>query len=336
MNGLKLGVIVCVAVALLLMPILGASADAKVYVIKFATAHPPMIPSGSFLLELEKAIPEKTNGRVKFKPFLGSALYGDYEAPPQIQAGALEMAFGGYNLSAVSKGWNTLAGLPYFIDDYEHYLRFCKTDAFKTMIGKLQTKGIKHLAQAGHPGFANAFNGVRPIKKLEDFKGLKMRIPPIPGLVKMCEGLGVRNVTVTIAEVSTALQTGMADGTFAPVMKLKGYDLINNTPYVTICNTSFIPQTFIVNTNFWNSLPADLKKILQSVFEEYGEKMNQAFRVMEEKLWAKYKAGPGTTVTELDQTEKARWLAAARPVWEEEKNKSDEVRMIVEAVEATR
>lgn len=308
MKRLKVvGIFICLALILVLMPVMSANAKEKVYTIKFATAHPPLIPSGSILLELEKVIPKRTNGRVKFKPFLGSSLYGDYEAPPQIQAGALEMAFGGYNLS-VSQGWNAISGLPFIIDDYEHYLRFCKTDAFQVMIRKLEDKGIKHLAQAGHPGFYNAFNSVRPIRTLEDFKGLKMRIPPIPGLIKMCEALGVRNVTVTMAEVSTALQTGMADGTFTPIMKLKGYNLMNNAPHATVCNTSFIPQTFVVNTKWWNGLPVNLREILKSVFEEYGKKTNQDFRVMEDKLWAMFKAAQGTTVTELSPKKRSKMV----------------------------
>ena len=336
MNKLKVGgIFTCLALILVLMPVLSANAKEKVYTIKFATAHPPVIPSGIILGELKKIIPERTNGRVKFKPFLGGSLYTDYEAGAQIQAGALEMAFGGYNLSAVSPGWNAIAGLPYIIEDYEHYLRFCKTDAFRVMNANLEAKGIKHLVQAGHPGFANFFNSVRPVKKLEDFKGLKVRVPPIPGLVTMCEIFGIQNVTVDMTEVAIALQTGMVDGTYTPVMKLKSYRLVN-IPYATICNTTFIPQTFVVGTKWWNSLPPDLRQILKSIFEEAGQTVNKRFRVMEGKLWKVYDDAEGTHIIKLTKEEKARWIQKSMPIWDKEKQKSEEVRMVIEAIEAVR
>lgn len=336
MRAIKIGTIVFITVTLLSMPMTAVDAEAKVYTIKFATSHPPMIPSGSIPLELEKVIPEKTNGLVKFKAYLGSSLYGDYDAPQQLQAGALEMCFGGYNMSAISPGWNAMAGMPFIMDSYEHYLRFCETDVFKSLNSSLEAKGIKYVAQTGHPGFSNVFNSVRPVKTLEDFKGLKMRVPPIPGLAKMCQRLGIQNVTVNMAEVSTALQTGVADGAFAPVMKLKGYNLIKNAPHATICNINSIPLTFVVNTGFWNSLPEDLQKILQDVFEEYGKKMHQELRQMEGKFWEIFKAAPGTTVNEIIGAEKKRWQEKVRPIWEEEKQKSEEARMVIDAIEATR
>jgi TRAP-type C4-dicarboxylate transport system substrate-binding protein len=328
---IALGVIVLAA-----MSFISTQSQAETYTIKFATSHSPMIPWGSILQELEKVIPERTNGRVKFKPFLGASLYDDYAAPTQIAAGGLEMSYGGYNLASISEGWNVIAGLPYILDSYEHYLRFCETDAFKMLNKNLEAKGIKFIAQAGHPGFAQIFNSKRTVKRLEDFKGLKLRTPPIPGLTKMCAAFGAQNVTINMAEVNSALQTGMVDGTFTTIVKLKGYSLITNAPFATIANTSFIPITFVGNTKFWNNLPVDLQKILQDIFIEYGEKCHTVFRGMEAKLWGLYKKGPDTTVHELTPAEKKKWQVAVRPIWKELTEKSKEAKMIFDAIEATR
>ena len=336
MRGIKFGTILCVVITMLSMPLMTVNAKEKVYTIKFATSHPPMIPTGSIPLELEKVIPERTNGRVKFKAYVGSSLYGDYDAPQQLQAGALEMCYGGWNLSSISPGWNAIGGLPFIIDSYEHYLRFCETDAFNSLNSSLEAKGIKYVAQAGTPGFSNAFNGLKPVKTLEDFKGLKMRTPPLPGLIKMCQRLGIQNVAITMAEVNTALQTGVVDGTFTPILKMKGYNLIENAAHATICNATIIPVTFVVNTQFWNSLPEDLRIILQGVFEEYGMKCGQGSRQMDSKFWKIFKADPGTTVFEITGAEKLRWQAKVKPIWDESKKSSDEAKMVIDAIEATR
>ena len=326
-----LGVIV-----LATMSLISNQSRAETYTIKFATSHSPMIPPGSILQELEKIIPERTNGRVKFKPFLGGSLYSDYTAPTQIAAGGLEMSYGGYNMSSISEGYNTIAGLPYLIDSYEHYLRFAETDTFKMLNKNLEAKGIKFIAHAGNPGFTHLFNSKRTVKKLDDFKGLKLRTPPVPGLTKMCEAFGAQSVTIDMAEVNSALQTGMVDGTFVPVVKLKGYGLITNTPFATMANTTFIPQNFVANLKFWNNLPGNLQKILQEIFIEFGEKLNKDFRRIEARLWSVYKKGPGTTVHELTPAEMEQWQTAVRPIWKELTEKSKEAKMIVDAIEAAR
>jgi C4-dicarboxylate-binding protein DctP len=165
---------------------------------------------------------------------------------------------------------------------------------------------------------------------------LKIRIPPMPGLIALCEALGIENVTVSSTEVVTALETGMVEGLQTPIMTLKKYGLIELTPYVTRCNSSFTGATFVVNAKFWNSLPADLQGILQQVLEEYGQKRHQIGSGAAEGLWKEYEAAPSTTVTILSPEEKAKWVDAARPGWEVLKAQSDEHRMVIEAIDAIR
>lgn len=328
--------IVFLAVLMLTLLFTTGMGTAKTYTIKFATGHTPQISSGSVILELVDVIPERTNGRVKFKAFVGGSLYDDFSAPAQVASGALEMAYGGYNLSDISPGWNTIAGLPFVIDSYEHYLRFCETDAFKEMNAALERKGIKFISQAGHPGFANIFNNKRLVKSIDDFRELKMRIPPIPGMTKMCEIFKAQNVTISPPEVSTGLQTGMVDGTFCPIVNIKRYNLAENTPYATVANTTLIPQTIIANTRFWNSLPPDLQVTLTQVFDEYGEKINQGFRTLEDTLWNVYRKSPGTHLHYLEPKEKVKWQNKVRPVWQGVTAENAEARMVLNAIESTR
>ncbi|MBW2470540.1 MAG: TRAP transporter substrate-binding protein, partial [Deltaproteobacteria bacterium] len=210
----KWGLIVFVIIVLVAVSFISTQSQAETYTIKFATSHSPVIPPGSILQELEQVIPKRTGGRVKFKPFLGGSLYSDYAAPTQIAAGGLEMSYGGYNLSSISEGYNAIAGLPYLIDSYEHYLLLGETDTFKMLNENLEAKGIKFIAHAGNPGFTHLFNSKRIVKRLEDFKGLKLRVPPVPGLTKLCEAFGAQSVAIDMAEVNSALQSGMVDGTF--------------------------------------------------------------------------------------------------------------------------
>jgi TRAP-type C4-dicarboxylate transport system substrate-binding protein len=312
------------------------STPEKVYTIRFATDGMPPEPTATIPQELVNVIPERTNGRVKFEVYLGGELYGDQDAPAQLQAGALEMCWVGFNAASVSPGWDALAGCPFLVEDYDHYLRFQKTDAWKTMIGNLDAKGIKTIAEASDPVFAEIFNSVRPIKTLDDFKGLKIRIPPMPGLIALYQVLGIQNVTIASPEVPTALQTGMIDGVQTPIMTLKANNLAVNTPYVTRVNLSFTGATFGASAKFWDSLPPDLQQTLQQIFVEYGQKRHQGAVVLTDKLWKQYEDTPGTVVTTLSKEEKAKWVEAGKAAWAALASKSDEERMVIEAVDAIR
>jgi TRAP-type C4-dicarboxylate transport system substrate-binding protein len=338
----KLGRRVFICMALMLVPMLtlsvyasAASKPGKSYLIRFATGDMPPIPSATMLQELEKVIPEETDGQVKFKAYLGGQLFSDYDAPAQLQSGALEMCWGGYTMSALSPGWDVIAGCPFLFDDYDHYLRFQKTDAWKTMNANLEAKGIKTIAEASDPAFAEFFNKVRPIQTLADFGGLKIRIPPIPALVALCKSLGIENMTISTPEVVTSLQTGMIDGLMTPIMTLRKFQLSKYAQYVTRANVTFAGGVFVAGAKFWNSLPEDLQKKLQKVFEEYGQKKTKVSAEMIGGFWAQYKAAGGT-ITDLTKEEKVKWLAAGKGVWDVLKTKSEEAKMVIEAADAIR
>ena len=74
----------------------------------------------------------------------------------------------------------------------------------------------------------------------------------------------------------------------------------------------------------------------KSIFEEAGQTVNKRFRVMEDKLWKVYDDAEGTHIIKLTKEEKARWVQRAMSIWDKEKEKSEEIRIVIEAVEAVR
>lgn len=346
MSRLKLATVICLVLTLMLIPILSACTKPEpppgeappppeVITIRFACSSPPTFPDAVALIEFGEKVAEETDGRVEFDFYPAGELFDVYEAPAQLKTGALEMCVGGYVLGRISPGWDAIQ-LPFLFDDYEHYLRFTQTDAFKAMNASLEAKGIKYLVEFYTPGESYPFNSVRPIEKLEDFQGLKMRVPQIPALVTMCEAFGIQNVTIAGEELMTAFQTGMVDGTFAAILNIPGYGLTENCPYMTKCAITCIPVTIVVSTEWWNSLPPDIQETIMRLLEEAGHKGRGGFAAMREQVFAGYEADPGTVVTELPEAEKARWREAAEASWEKTAAESEEVRMIIEAANMTR
>ena len=342
MKKFKVGMFILLALTLMLTPLLGACAKPaptpeEPIIMRFACAQPATDAAVVVMKELETIIPEETDGRIKLEIYPGAQLYGNYDAPVQVGAGALEMCLGGCFLAPMSPGWNAVSGLPLIVEDYEHYVRFTKTDAFKTaIIEPLEAKGIKHITLYGTPGFAHWFNSKRKIEKLEDFQGLKLRVPPIPGMIYMCEVLGVEAVSIPSQEVCSAIETGMIDGAYDPLLNLKPHGLMENCPYLTKCNLTIIPVDLVVSKAWWDSLPADIQQILERVLKEAGERVVGKFQEQEASLYAEFESVPGNIITEIKGAEKARWLELVKPAWERAAAESEEARMVIEALESVR
>lgn len=337
MKRLNLRVIICMAAMLVLMPIVSASAKSKPIIVRIASDHPVAAPHAVLFKGLEKKIPEVTNGRVKFESYFGGSLYSAADALSAVQVGALEMCLGSSVLAPVSPGWSVIADLPFLFDDNAHYMRFLKTGAFKEVNKRLEAKGIIHMGDWMTSGFGpvHIFNNKRPIRRLEDFKGIKLRTPPYPTLVKVIKALGMQSVVIAPPEVVTAIETGMVDGTLGHAFTIPSYGLKESCPYMTRCNITHFPMGLAFSKKWWDKLPPDLQQILWDLFKEEGKKLDHKLKGLSSKIFDDHEATSGNSATVITGAEMARWREVTKPIYEEVME-DEEIRMVIEAANATR
>jgi len=285
--------------------------------------------------ELKTTIPEATNGRVKFELYPAGQLFGKVEGLTALKEGDVEMALGGTDLSVINTGWAAIMSLTFLIDDNAHLERLFETKGFKAMQDKLEAEGIKQVAYLGNPGAVKLYNRLHPIEKLEDFKGVKIWAPPMDWMIKSMTALGASTVTMSATEFMTALQTGMLDGAVFPPSGAAVFGFNKTLPYMTDVDLGQSCVAFVVNTAWWNGLPSDIRKALQSVLTDFGKKAQAMHQEQITKVYADFAGTPGTVVTKITPAEKARWLAAVQPVWQEAM-KDEQMRMIIEAANSVR
>lgn len=107
------------------------------------------------------------------------------------------------------------------------------------------------------------------VKNLEDLKGKKM-IGWNPQIRNIIKTLGANPVEVTPHDSYLALERGMADGVMCPIAPMKVYKITDVAKYHTIVDVMSDPFYAVMNKSKWNSLPADLQKILE---DTTGERM---------------------------------------------------------------
>ncbi|MEJ2587928.1 MAG: TRAP transporter substrate-binding protein [Deltaproteobacteria bacterium] len=153
----------------------------------------------------------------------------------------------------------------------------------------------------------------RPVRTLEDIKGMKVRSYGFNA--KMTSALGAVPVALPQSGVYEALQKGVADATFSPAEVLKGWKQAEVVKSTTLCySVGYTAGFFVVmNLEKWNSLPKDVQKVIEEVNAEWVKKYGPAWDKSDQEGLA-FSKSLGNEIIPLSAEESARWAAAVKPV----------------------
>jgi len=153
----------------------------------------------------------------------------------------------------------------------------------------------------------------KPVKKLEDVKGLKLRGHGTSALV--IKALGGTPVPMPMPETYQALQKGVVDGSVYPMEANKGWKLGEVVHYMTADFSAAYTTSFFVvmNKDKWASLPADIQRIIQQINKEWIIKHGEAWDTSD-MVGLSFFLNQGNEVFGLDAKEAARWKEAVKPI----------------------
>jgi TRAP-type C4-dicarboxylate transport system substrate-binding protein len=156
----------------------------------------------------------------------------------------------------------------------------------------------------------------KPVKKMEDMKGLKFRGHGTSALV--VKALGGTPVPKPMPETYQMLQKGVVDGAVYPLEANKGWKLGEVTDYITADFSAAYTTSFFVvmNKDKWNSLSPDIQKIIEEINLEWADKHGEAWDSSDMEGF-RYFLNQGGTIIGLDSKEAARWEKAVAPIIDE-------------------
>ncbi len=230
---------------------------------------------------LEAYWEEATDGRVQVLTFHASTLYKQAAAISACKKGDIEIATASsFSLSHDEPRWTILFIDSYLFDDRDHYMRFLHSEkgggALAKILEEESVTGILWYDPIPNAELSSAWVTTKPITKVADWQGMKLRIPGGPYGPPLSRLLGFSAVALSGGEVAGAMELGVIDGyrsslEFAVSYSLyKGYGLL-------LKNWAISPV--IVHVPWWNSLPADIREKL----EEANKKIEYDFAY---KDWA--------------------------------------------------
>jgi tripartite ATP-independent transporter DctP family solute receptor len=288
------------------------SAPAQTRTIKFANqnakGHPIVIGMEKFA-ELVEA---RSGGKLKVNVFPAGALGSDQANVSALQGGTLEMAaMNSGILASVVKDF-AIYDFPFLFANPKEADAIVDGPFGRSLHAKLEDRGMVGLAYY-ELGFRNITNSKRPIAKVDDIAGLRLRVIPNPINVDWVSALGANPTPLPFPELYAALEQKAVDGQENPVATIQGAKLYEVQKYMTLTNHQYNPQSVLVSKKFWDSLSADEKKILQDAANESARYQREQSRAAAAGILESLKTS-GMQVTELPPAEVAKLRDKMKPV----------------------
>jgi TRAP-type C4-dicarboxylate transport system substrate-binding protein len=298
-----------VVLAITLTATSALSAGAKPTKLTFSIFFPPTHGQTKAAMAWAKEIEKRTDNKVQISVFPGGTL----TKAPQCYSGTVKgISDLGFSLFAYTRGrFPVMAAvdLPMGYADGKVASRVAQEFAKAFKPKELSDVKVLYLHAHG-PGLLHT---KKPVKKLEDLKGMKIRATGLSA--KIVKALGGVPVAMPQGGTYEALKKGVVEGTFGPMEVLKGWKQAEVIKYTTECYSIGYTTTFFVvmNLDKWNSLPADIKKIFDEVSDKYTDVHGNVWDSTDQE-GRKYTLSLGNEIISLSDEESARWRKAVEPV----------------------
>ena len=256
-----------------------------------------------------KEIAKRTGGRVKITLFPGGTLSpadkcydGVVKGISDIGMSVLGYTRGRFPLTEVIDlplGYRDGLGATRLVNSY--WEKFQPKEFADVQVLYLQAHG---------PGILHT---KKPVAKLEDLKGLRIRSTGLSS--KVVSALGGVPVAMPMPETYDALKRGMVDGSMAPMESLQGWkwgEVIKSTTesYGSAYSTAFF---VVMNRDKWKALPPDLQKMITQVNQEWIRKTGTVWDEID-KAGRDFTLKRGNKIIPLSKEENNRWKKAAAPI----------------------
>jgi TRAP-type C4-dicarboxylate transport system substrate-binding protein len=307
------------ALALIAALLLPTTAFAQEIVIKVAHFLPPVAPMhAQVIVPWCDKLAAESHGRLKCQIYPAMQLGG---TPPQllnqVRDGVADVV---WTLPGYTPGRfpvSEVFELPFVTTTHEASAR-AMWDYVETHAQK-ELAGLKPLATWVNGPNVLHFRD-RQVRTLADLKGMKLRAPSRLGN-KLLSSLGATAVGMPVPQMAESLSKGVIDGALIPWEVVPATKTQELTRFHAESGSARAMTTatmiYVMNRKKYDSLPADLKKVIDANSGREFSAWVAARHVAADAVGREATAKNGNTIYSIPQEEMAKWEAAARPVTEE-------------------
>jgi tripartite ATP-independent transporter DctP family solute receptor len=288
--------------------------DVKERVIKMALANTAESAHGLGAKRFADVVAQKSGGKLTVRIFPGGTLGGEAVVATSMQSGLVEMSMMGPGLlTGMDKDFG-IFDTPFLFNDAKEVDAVLDGPVGKRLLDKLPEKKLIGLSYWDH-GFRILTNNRRPVSKLEDLQGLKIRVQQIPVFIETFSTLGANAVPMPFPELYTALETNAVDGQENPFVSVQVTKFFEVQKHASNTRHAYSPLLVLASKPFWDQLSEDERKILHDAAEETKPYQRETSRSMDAAA-VEFLKKEGMKIAEVSPEERARMRDKLKPVIE--------------------
>lgn len=293
----------------------GATFAQQKLVLKVSDVHPEGYPTVAAVEAMGRKLEAATSGRISVQMYAAMQLGGEKEAIEQAQVSAIQLARVSVGaLGPVVDDLNVV-NLPFLFRNSAHMQKVIDGAIGQELLDKVtnNTKaGLVGLCWMD-AGARSIYNTKRPIEKLEDLKGLKIRVIGNPMFVDMMNALGGNGIAMGYDQVFSALQTGVIDGAENNPPSFVYDNHYQVAKYYTLTEHLIVPEMLVMSRKTWDGLSKDDQALLTKLARE-AQLEERALWVQYEKQALDKARSAGIAIVTL--SDKKPFEDAVKPVWD--------------------
>src|SRR5215472_11599374 len=312
------------------LPSSPASAQTK-SIFKASDVQPAGYPTVAATESLGRKLEAATNGRLSVQMYSSALLGGEKETFEQTQIGAIQLL----RVSAGALGPIVddinVVNMPFLFKNTAHAEKMMDGPIGQELLDRItanSTAGLVGLCWMDS-GARSIYNTKKPIKSIDDLKGLKIRVIGNPIFIDMKNALGGNGVAMGYDQVFSALQTGVIDGAENNPPSFVFDNHYQVAKFYTLTEHLIVPEILVFSRASWESLSKDDQALIRKLRRDAQLDERQLWKKVEEDAMAKMKSA-GTEVDVI--ADKTPFQMAVKPVWDKYGTKYNELIKRIQAV----
>jgi tripartite ATP-independent transporter DctP family solute receptor len=291
-----------------------AAAQQKL-VLKATDVHPLGYPTVEAAVRMGKKLEAATNGRLSIQMYPSMQLGGEKEMIEQAQVGALAIARISVGPMGPLVPELNVFNLPFMFRDNAHLEKVIDGAIGDELLKKLSDHPTANLVGLCwmNAGSRNVYNSKKPIRSVEDLKGLKIRMMGNPVFVDTMNALGGNGVAMGFDQLVNAMQTGVVDGAENNEPSYTTGQHFRYAKYYSMTGHLIIPEILVFSKKIFQSLSNDDQALILKLAKEAQQEQRGLWYEMEKKSIGQMREA-GVEITEV--VDKKPFQAAVKPVWD--------------------
>jgi len=256
--------------------------EQEVYTLKLCSEFAPEHVFAQTFYAMSDEMKERSNGRLILQYYPNNQLGTESELWQAVTVDAHDMLTVGAGVCATTFPLISVLNAPYLFRDYDHAMKVFNGPIAQEIFDRMAEACNGRIVGALYAGYRHSFTVKTPIEKVEDFKGLKLRVPEQPILIDLFNAFGASAMPMDFGEVYLALQQGVLDAAEQPASFYVAGKWQDVTKYM--CKTAHVCEVAMVciSEAKYKALPDDLRELFDECMEKYCKQASETVYSEEE------------------------------------------------------